>query len=248
MVSTSIITKNKADAKASAHSQRSPEGRWNIDPVAIAAGEADVQPSLLLGYFSMVFLLCQGENATFLFFQSLPQFFEGPFFDAGHIAPADSGGGGHFALTAWGIATEAVAQADDHSLLLGQAGVHGANHPLNGLPPAEGFQQVLVIADHIHQRQRGSVGAGFDIIRQGYVLTGFSLAAKMHENFIFHTSGSVGGQLCALGAVKGRDAFDQPDGADGNQVLLIRYDGVVFLARLKLEEGKTASNLAPSLR
>ena len=190
--------------------------------------------SLLYYWGILAWFICfvKGKNTTFLFFQSLAQFFEGPFFDAGHIAPADSGGSGYFTLAAWGIAAEAVAQANDQPLLFGQAGVHGPNYPLNSLPSAEGFQQVLVIADYIHQRQRGSVGAGFNIVRQGYVLTGFSLTAKMHQYFIFHTSGGVGGQLCALGAVKGCDALDQPDGADGDQILLIRYDGVVFLGGL----------------
>lgn len=41
-------------------SQNPPRGRWNIDPVAFAAGEADTVPSLLLTYSITGDRDCQG--------------------------------------------------------------------------------------------------------------------------------------------------------------------------------------------
>ncbi len=46
---------------------------------------------------------------------------------------------------------------------------------------------------------------------------------------IFHAPGGVGRQPCPLGDIKGCDALDQSDGADGDQVLLVRGLGVIFL-------------------
>ena len=40
------------------------------------------------------------------------------------------------------------------------------------------------------------------------------------ENSIFYTTGGVGGQSCTLGWIKSSDPFDQPDGSDGDQILL----------------------------
>lgn len=45
---------------------------------------------------------------------------------------------------------------------------------------------------------------------------------------IFNTPGGIGGQTGSFGGVKGTDAFHQPDGSDGNQILLVRGLGVVF--------------------
>ena len=54
----------------------------------------------------------------------------------------------------------------------------------------------------------------------------------MHQNLIFHTPGGIGGQPGPLGAVKAGDPLDQPDGADGDQILLVRGNGVVFFGGL----------------
>ena len=70
----------------------------------------------------------------------------------------------------------------------------------------------------------------------------------MHQDLIFYAPGGVGGQAGAFGGIKGGDSLDEPDGADGDQILLIGSIGIVFFARLKLAEGKIASNFAPNLR
>ena len=45
---------------------------------------------------------------------------------------------------------------------------------------------------------------------------------------IFHTAGGIGGKPCPLGVVKGGDALNKANGADGYEILLIRCLGIVF--------------------
>lgn len=45
---------------------------------------------------------------------------------------------------------------------------------------------------------------------------------------IFHTPGGISGKTGALGYIKGSDPLDQTDGADGDQILLIRCLGVIL--------------------
>ena len=51
----------------------------------------------------------------------------------------------------------------------------------------------------------------------------------LSEDCIFNASGRIARKPDSLGAVKGVDRFDQPDGADGNQVVLFGRVGVVLL-------------------
>ena len=50
---------------------------------------------------------------------------------------------------------------------------------------------------------------------------------------IFHAAGSIGGQLCPLGWVKGGDSFDKSDGTDGDQILLIGSLRIVFFHNMR---------------
>ena len=50
----------------------------------------------------------------------------------------------------------------------------------------------------------------------------------MHQDLIFHAPGGIGGKPCPFGGIEGGDAFDQADGADGDQILLVRGLGIVF--------------------
>ena len=52
------------------------------------------------------------------------------------------------------------------------------------------------------------------------------------EDSIFHTSGSVSCQACSFVRVKGFNALDQPDGPNGDQILLVRCLGVIFFGGL----------------
>lgn len=155
---------------------------------------------------------------------------------AGYITAADSCEFRHLPLAFWRLAVQAVAQQDHLPLLFRQAGIHGPAQLQHHLPGGNLLQQVAVLADHIHQRQRRAIGTGLYVIEQRYILSTFALGAEMHQDFIFHAPGGIGGQPRTLGGVKGGDPLDESDGADGNQILLVGGLGIVFFEGLMLAE------------
>ena len=60
----------------------------------------------------------------------------------------------------------------------------------------------------------------------------------MHEDLILHTPGRIRGQPGALGMIKGGDPFDETDGTDGDQILLVCRLGIVLLGGL-MPAGRT---------
>ena len=87
---------------------------------------------------------------------------------------------------------------------------------------------------------RNSLKSGLECANRGVWSPGGPGAGsqiRWCEDSIFHTPGSIGCQSRPLGWVKGGDAFDKADGADGYQILLIRSLGVVFFRRLMLAGG-----------
>ena len=90
-----------------------------------------------------------------------------------------------------------------------------------GLLLRQALQEVIVVTDHVHQRKRRAVVSGFDVVGKGHILRRLFLGTEMHEDLIFHAPCRIGGKAGAFGAVEGGDAFDKPNGADGDQVLLI---------------------------
>lgn len=177
-----------------------------------------------------------GKDGIFLSFQFGPKLLQRPFFNAGYIAAANPCDFRHFPLALRRLAVQAIAQQDHLSLLFRQAGIYGPAQLHHHLPGGNLLQKVAVLADHIHQRQRRAIGTGLYVIEQGYILGTFALGAEVHQDFIFHTPGGIGGQPCPFGGVKGGDSLDESDGTDGNQVLLVGGLGVVFFARLMLAE------------
>ena len=69
---------------------------------------------------------------------------------------------------------------------------------------------------------------GINRIGDGHILRGFFAGPEMHQNFIFNTPRRIGSQTDALCIIKGTHRLNQPDGADGNQVVLVAHRGVVF--------------------
>jgi len=59
------------------------------------------------------------------------------------------------------------------------------------------------------------------------------LRAKVHQQLIFYTARGVGGQLGTLGVIKGVDGFNQPDTADGYQLVGVVGFGVVFFDNMR---------------
>ena len=126
------------------------------------------------------------------------------------------------------MAEEAVAHTDHLPLLLRQAPPHRAAQEHGVLPGVELLQQVLLPRHHILDRQGPAIGPRLDQIGQRHVLTALAPAAKIHQNLIFNAPRRIGRQLDVLIHPVGADGFDEPDGPDGDQILLVRFAGVVF--------------------
>ena len=58
----------------------------------------------------------------------------------------------------------------------------------------------------------------------------------LSEDSIFNAPGCIGGQAGAFTGIKRGDALDQPDGSDGNEVLLVGSLGVVLFIRMKQKD------------
>ena len=106
-------------------------------------------------------------------------------------------------------------------------------------------QHGVIHSNHIHQLQGVALFVRLDGVREGYLPLELFLAAEVHEDLIFDAPGGVGGQTRPLLRVEAGDALDEPDGADGDQVLLVGALGVVFFGRLKQKEEFSRSKTTP---
>ena len=72
------------------------------------------------------------------------------------------------------------------------------------------------------------------------------------EDCIFNTTGCVSGESGPFGRVEAGDSLDQPNGADGDEVVLVGVLGVIFFGRVKQREGfsrlKAASHGPPNFK
>ena len=57
--------------------------------------------------------------------------------------------------------------------------------------------------------------------------------AKVHQNFILHAFGSVGREPRTLFRAVARNALDETDGADGDEIVLLVRLGVVFFGNVR---------------
>lgn len=154
---------------------------------------------------------------------------------AGYIGPGDAAPGGNFPLGQRVLAAQAVAQPDDHGLPLIQAVLHALAYPDAGLPGIQIVQHVVVHTDDVHQGEGAPVPVRLQRVRQGHLPLELFPAAEVHQNFIFNTPAGIGGKAHVLVRPEGGDALDEPDGADGDQVVLVVGLGVVFLKGLLQE-------------
>ena len=97
-----------------------------------------------------------------------------------YIASADTCDLSHLPLTQRRSTIQPVPQADYQTLLFIQTGVNAFSQLLYGLPGTDLFQQVKILADHVHQRQRRAIRSGLNEVRQGYILSALAQAAKVH--------------------------------------------------------------------
>ena len=59
-----------------------------------------------------------------------------------------------------------------------------------------------------------------------------ALGAEIHQNLVFNAAGGVGCQADIFVAAERVDGFDEADGADGDEIILIVGLGVILLGEL----------------
>ena len=117
-------------------------------------------------------------------FQLLPQLLQRPLFDSGHITPADPRNDRHLPLPLRRLSIQSIPQYDHLPLLFRQTRPNRPMQLFRALPGGHLFQQIAVLADHIHQRKRRPIGTGLDIIGQRNILRTLLLPPKIHQYLI----------------------------------------------------------------
>ena len=98
----------------------------------------------------------------------------------GYIAPADTGNLRHLPLALRRLSFQSEPQCQDPVFLSGQAPGHDLPEPGCDLCLTQRFQHIVILADHIHQRQLRSLIPGIDIVGKRDILAAFPLAAEVH--------------------------------------------------------------------
>ena len=117
-------------------------------------------------------------------FQFLPQLLQRPLFDSGHITPADPRNDRHLPLPLRRLSIQSIPQYDHLPLLFRQTRPNRPMQLFRALPGGHLFQQIAVLADHIHQGKRRPIGTCLDIIGQRNILRTLLLPPKIHQDFI----------------------------------------------------------------
>ena len=61
----------------------------------------------------------------------------------------------------------------------------------------------------------------------------FHPKVRWGEDSIFDAPAGIGGEACPAGSVEGVYGFHQANGADGNQIVLLRGESIVFLCDVR---------------
>ena len=123
---------------------------------------------------------------------------------------------------------DAVAHLDDGAFAAAQSALDVSAQLLRFHLQVDVVGDGVFAADHVEQCQLVAVLVGVDGVVNVHILRGFLLVSKIHEDLIFDTSCGIGREAGAFFSVEGGDRFDQADGADGDQIVLILGVGVVF--------------------
>ena len=112
------------------------------------------------------------------------QFFQSPFLNAGHVTSADAGFLGHLPLAQGTVPEQSVPEHDHLPFLFRKDLLHRFADPLGVLPGADPVQHIVVLPDHIHQRQSIALIPGLNAVGQGYILRPLPPTAKVHQDLI----------------------------------------------------------------
>lgn len=129
--------------------------------------------------------------------------------------------GGNLPLGERWLAIQAVPQGDDPGLPFGETLSHTPADLGAGVPGVQILQHVVFHADDIHQGEGAAVPVAVQGVREGDLSLELPLGAEVHQDFIFNAPAGIGGQPDIFIRFEGGDALDEPDGPNGDQVVLI---------------------------
>lgn len=146
-----------------------------------------------------------------------------------YIRAADPEQDGDLALRLGACVIEPVPHGDDLRLSGQQRLAHVRGKLAARLPGAQVVEHVVLNADDFHQGEAVPVLIRIDRVRQRQVAGRFFQAPEIHQDFIFDASAGIRGQADPPLRLICGNPFDQPNGADGDEIVLFTYQRVIFL-------------------
>ena len=152
---------------------------------------------------------------------------------ARYVAAADVVVGGDLLLGLGQPPVQPVAAADDVRLAGGQLFRHQTAEQLAVILALQLLQHGVLLAHHVAEVQGVALRADVQRVAEGHLSLHLPLGAEVHEDLILNAPAGVGGELDALVRAEGVYRLDQPDGADGDEILLIGGLGVILLQNVR---------------
>lgn len=115
------------------------------------------------------------------------ELFQGFFFNARHIGPADTALTGNFPLGAGSPVIQTITHGDDHPLPGRQTGLDALAHLDTGVPGVQLLQHVVIHRDHVHEGQRPPIPRRLQGLGEGHLPLELALRSKVHQNLICYT-------------------------------------------------------------
>lgn len=152
----------------------------------------------------------------------------------------------HLALGERRVPVQAIAQRENLGFpRLERA--HRAGNQTELIVLLDALQRVVFAAEHVFPGQRAAVAVRLHRLLEGDLTGALFGGAEIHEDFVFDTAGDIRRQPDVFFGVKGRDAFDQADGADGDEVVCVRAGGIVLFDNMRNQTEVVLDQLFPRL-
>ena len=159
---------------------------------------------------------------------SLPQQLERLCLDAADVGAADTQALRHLLLGHRLLTVQPVTQHDHGLLALAERLADEPSELLRVELAVKVVEDVIVHRHDVHQRQRIAVLVGVDGLVERHILRAFLRGAEVHEDLVFNAAAGIGAETDVFVGIEGVDRLDQPDGADGHQIVLLILPAVVF--------------------